>query len=86
MSQLHPVFNVVKLTLALDDPVPGQCLCPPPPPEIIDGEKEFIVEEVLDSRVINWKLHYLIKWEGYRIKHNSWEPADDVHAPEHIMC
>ena len=85
MSQLHPVFNVVKLTLAPDDPVPGWCLHHSPLPEIIDGEKEFIVEEILDSRVINQKLHYLIKWEGYGIEHNSWEPADDVHAPECIM-
>ena len=85
MSQLHPVFNVVKLTLAPDDPVPGWRLHPPPLPEIIDGEKEFIMEERLDSRVINWKLHYLIKWEGYGIEHNSWEPADEVHTLEHIM-
>ena len=49
------------------------------------GEKEFIVEEILDSRVINQKLRYLIKWEGYGIKHNSWEAADDVHTPERIM-
>ena len=42
------------------------------------------MEEILDSRVINRKLHYLIKWEGYRIEHNSWEPVDDVHAPEHV--
>ena len=79
------VFNVVKLTSALDDSVPGQCLRPPPLLEIINGEKEFIVEEILDSRVINWKLHYLVKWEGYKIKHNSWEPVDDIHAPERIM-
>ena len=31
MSQLHLVFNVVKLTLALDDLVPGQQLLPPAP-------------------------------------------------------
>ena len=85
MSRLHLVFNVIKLTLAPDDPVPGRRLRPPPLPEIIDGEKEFIVEEILDSRVINQKLRYLIKWEGYGIEHNSWEPADDVHAPERIM-
>ena len=85
MSQLHPVFNVVKLTLAPDDPVPGRHLRPPPLPEIIDGEQEFIMEEILDSRVINWKLCYLIKWEGYGIEHNSWELADDVHTLEHIM-
>ena len=29
MSRLHLVFNVVKLTLALEDPIPGQCPRPP---------------------------------------------------------
>ena len=40
------------------------------------------MEKILDSRIINRRLRYLIKWEGYGIEHNSWEPADDVHAPE----
>ena len=84
MSRLHPVFNVVKLTLAPEDPILGRCPPPPPLPEIIDGEKEFIVEEILDSKIVNRKLQYLIKWEGYGIEHNSWEPAGDVHAPERI--
>ena len=85
MSRLHPVFNVIKLALALEDPVPGRHLHPPPLPENVNGEEEFIVEEILDSRVINQKLCYLVKWEGYRIKHNSWEPADNVHMLECIM-
>jgi hypothetical protein len=29
--------------------------------EIIDGEEEWVVEEILDSKVINRKLRYLIK-------------------------
>ena len=56
MSRLHPVFNTVKLTLALEDPVPGQHLHPPPLPEIVNGEEEWVVEAILDSRVINQKL------------------------------
>jgi len=50
MKQLHPVFNVVKLTPAPDDPIPGQKLTDHPPPIIIDGELEWEVEEILDSR------------------------------------
>jgi len=50
MKQLHPVFNVVKLTPAPDDPIPGQKLMDHPPPIIIDGELEWEVEEILDSR------------------------------------
>jgi len=50
MKQLHPVFNVVKLTPAPDDPIPGQKLTDHPPPIIIDGEPEWEVKEILDSR------------------------------------
>ena len=40
MKQLHPVFNVVKLTPALDDPITGQKMEDHPPPIVIDGELE----------------------------------------------
>jgi len=48
----------------------------------VDGEEEWVVEEILDSRMVNRKLHYLVKWEGFSVKHNSWEPWDNVHVPD----
>ena len=30
--------------------------------------------------MINRKLRYLVKWDGFRIEHNSWEPWDNIHA------
>jgi len=50
MKQLHPVFNIVKLTLALDDPITEQKTTDYPPPIVIDREAEWKVEEILDSR------------------------------------
>jgi len=50
MKQLHPVFNVVKLTLAPDDPITGRKMKDHPPPIVIDGEAEWEVEKILDSR------------------------------------
>ena len=85
MSQLHPVFNVVKLTPAPVDFIEGCCPHPPPLPEIIDGEEEWVVEEILDSKVMNRKLRYLVKCEGFGVEHNSWKPWDNIHAPERIM-
>ena len=84
MKRFHPVFNVVKLTLAPTDPIPGRHPPPPPLPEIVDGEEEWVVEEILDSKVINRKLRYLVKWKDFGIEHNSWEPWDNVHAPDLI--
>ena len=61
MSRIHPVFNVVKLSLALLDPIHGHHSQPPPLLEIVDGEEEWVVEEILDSRMVNQKLQYLVK-------------------------
>ena len=32
--------------------------------------------------MVNRKLRYLVKWEGFGIEHNSWEAWDDIHAPD----
>jgi hypothetical protein len=84
LSRLHPVFPVVKLSPAPPDPIPGRRPAPPPDPELIDGEPEFEVEEILDSRLRYRKLYYLVKWKGYGVNENSWEPATQFHAPDAI--
>ena len=78
MSQLHPVFNVVKLLRAPEDPIPGQKARLPPPPEMVDGEEHYVVEQVLDSRLMRGQLQFLIKWEGYGYEENSWIPESDI--------
>jgi len=74
MRRLHPVFNVVKLSPAPDNPIVGRCQNPPPPPELVDGEEEYVVEKILNSRMFQRKLQYLVKWEGYGIEGNTWHP------------
>src|SRR5215510_6550572 len=86
MQRLHPVFNVVKLSLAPEDPFPGRKLPPPPPPELVEGEEEWEVEEILDSRLLRKKLKFLVKWKGFGREHNSWENAADVFAPELVKA
>jgi hypothetical protein len=51
MRCLHLVFNVIKLTLAPSDPIPSRDVPLPPPLELIDSEEEYIIEEILDSRM-----------------------------------
>jgi len=82
MKQLHPVFNVVKLTPAPDDLIPGRKTTDHPLPIIIDGEAKWEVEEILDSRWHQRRFQYLVKWKGYSREHNSWESASEVFAPE----
>ena len=55
-----------------------------PPPDLVDGAKEYEVEAVLGQQTYGRgkKKQYLIKWKGYSDAHNSWEAATDVNAPE----
>jgi Chromo (CHRromatin Organisation MOdifier) domain len=57
-----------------------------PPPDLINGEHKYKVEQVLDVRLHGqWKkCQYLIRWKGYSEAHNSWEPEDNVHAPDRL--
>jgi len=42
-------------------------------------EEVYIVEKVLDKRKTrSGKIQYLIKWQGYDEKDNTWEPAENV--------
>jgi len=61
IKQLHSVFNVVKLTLAPDDPITGQKMEDHPLPIVINGETEWEVKGILNS-CWHWrKFQYLIK-------------------------
>jgi Chromo (CHRromatin Organisation MOdifier) domain len=55
-----------------------------PPPDLVEDHEEYKVEQILDTRLFGrWKKHqYLIKWKGYAKVHNSWEPEENVNAPE----
>jgi hypothetical protein len=52
MSRLHPVFNIVKLLPAPEDPIPVRRARPPPPLETVNGEEHYIVEQILESRFV----------------------------------
>jgi transposase InsO family protein len=82
MQRLHPVFSVVKLTEAPVDPIIGRKPKPPPPPVLIEGEPEYEVEEILNSRMFRRRFEYLVKWRGYGPEESSWEPRQNIHAPQ----
>ncbi|KAI0998311.1 hypothetical protein K3495_g9883 [Podosphaera aphanis] len=60
--KVHPVFHVSLLEPSATDPLPGQ-ISPPPPPIIVDGEFEYVVEEILDAKHRGSKP-FLVKYLG----------------------
>jgi len=53
--QKHRTFPVSLLHATADDPIPGQVI-PLPLPLIVEGEEEWEMQEVLDSRRIQGRL------------------------------
>ena len=84
MRQLHPVFNVVKLSTAPEDLILGRKPQAPLLPIIVDREEEWEVEEILNSRWHWRRFQFLVQWKGFSREHNSWEVASDIKAPDLI--
>ena len=73
-AQIHPNFHASLL-----EPAPNNA--PVQTEWNIKEEEEYNVEKILDSRKINQKNQYLVKWLGYGNKENLWEPTKNF-SPE----
>ena len=71
----HLVVHVSEIEPASDDLFPGQGH-PPPPLVIVDGEEEWEVEAVVDSRIGYRRLEYRVNWVGE--EETTWQPAKDL--------
>ena len=57
--KIHPVFHVSLLSPVPQDSHPDH-VPPPPPPVEVDGEEEYEVEDILDSKKFRNRLKYLV--------------------------
>src|SRR6266446_2955512 len=56
---------------------------PHPGPDLIDGEEEYKVEKILDSKWLHRNLWYLVKYTGWLHSENQWLTRDHLtHAPD----
>jgi hypothetical protein len=82
---IHPVFHIDLLTPYRETTMHGPNFTRPTP-ELIDGEEEYSIEKILDSRHFGrrQRLQYLVKWEGYPDVDNMWVDKDDVFADDKV--
>jgi len=86
MRRLHPVFHVSLLEPYRENVLPGRVQEPPPPVEV-EGEVEYEVAAILDSKIERGKLKYLVDWVNYGPEERTWEPVENVeNSPDAIAA
>jgi hypothetical protein len=68
--KVHPVFHVSLLQPWRTDTEFPTHERPTPPPPVVPEDNQYIVEALLDKKVENGVVKYLVRWQG-------WSPLDD---------
>lgn len=84
--RIHNVFHVSLLDPYHANTIEGRSQPSPQPPEIINGEPEYEVKEVLDSKIKGGKLWYLVDWVGWGPEDRTWEPAENLTHAERLVA
>src|SRR5712671_4150199 len=77
--QIHDVFHASLLTPYKETVEHGKNFLEPPP-DVIEGEEEWEVEQILDKRIFgrSKKLQFLVRWKGYSPAHDQWVNREDM--------
>ena len=90
MKSVHPVYQVSMLEPSHPSSIPNRTNTPPPPIEV-DGDLEYEIEEILNSKIDHrrrCKLLYLVKWTGYEntSQESDWIPATELENTPEVVA
>ena len=76
-SHLHDVFHVFYLEPYnhQDGAIEVELM---PPPELIEDEEEWEVEEVIGKKKIKGAVSYMVRWKGWSADYNEWVKESDM--------
>jgi len=84
--RVHPVFHVSLLEPYRENILPERTQEPPLPMEV-EGELEYEVAGILDSRVERGRPKYLVDWVDCGPEERTWEPMENVdNAPDAVAA
>jgi hypothetical protein len=77
---LFPIFHTSEIHpfQENDDALFPQRVLRPPAPVVIDKQKEFFIEKIVDKRRQGKRRQYLVRWCGEGPEGDEWLPASEV--------
>jgi hypothetical protein len=81
---IHNVFHRTLLTPYKETAINGNKY-QEPAPDLVNGQPEWEVEQILGARKRCQQLQYLVRWKGFSEAHDSWEPLSNINTDQLIQ-
>ena len=82
--RIHNVFDRSLLTPYVQTQEHGENYLQPPP-DIVEGEEQFEIENILRHRRKGKGYEYYVRWKGYSAADDSWVPTRDFGNAKEVL-
>ena len=82
--KIHPVFHASLLTPYKENDIHRPNYLQPPP-DLINREEEYEVEQILKHRGRPKRHQYLVRWKGYAADEDSWQNEADLRNASELL-
>ena len=75
----YKIWNAFHVSLL--EPVSAAFLAsysPTPPPILVEGQEEYFVDKILDSKIVDGVELFLVRWAGFTDADDTWEPFENL--------